>query len=213
MKITKYGHACLLVSNDIGEHIIIDPGCFTKLPSDLAGISAIIITEEHVDHLDISNIKMILSANPQALIYTSSGASKLLTQNSIVSETIEGQIEKSIGKFKISFYENDHAISYGSSPCKSLAIKINDDIYYPSDTYNVIEEKVKILALPTSGPWHKVSDAVDFANNINSEKILATHNGLYNSDGNQVTNHFIKMNLVDQKREYIFLEDGETTNL
>jgi hypothetical protein len=55
-----------------------------------------------------------------------------------------------------------------------------------------------------------VSEAVDFANQIKSKKILATHNGLHNSDGNAVTNSFIKSNLADKSREYISLEDNQT---
>lgn len=205
----KYEHACLILERG-GEKLVIDPGCFTQLPKDMSDVLCLIITEEHVDHFDIENVKAILSQNAKVSIFTTKAVHDKLVENGIDSTAIEGEQSIECAGYNLTFYETDHAITYKVSPCKSLALKIDDLLYYPSDSYRVIDESVRILALPTSGPWHKICESIEFANAIKSERILVTHNGLYNADGNSVANHFVQMNLADQDREYIFLEPGQT---
>lgn len=209
MKLTKYEHACLILDNG-QSRLIIDPGCFTKLPEDLGGIEILVITEEHVDHYDLANVRAILDANHKVKIYTTTAVAALLSEEGITSQAISGQQNLHEKSYQLSFYEVPHAAVYRKSPCQSLSIKVDDYLFYPSDSYNTIDDEVEILALPTSGPWHKLEEAIDLANSVNSSKILATHNGLYNDDGQMVANNFITANIADDKREYIYLKPGES---
>ncbi len=109
----------------------------------------------------------------------------------------------------LKFYETDHAPVYKKSPCRVLTVKVDDFLYYPSDSFYATQDQVKILALPTSGPWHKLPEAIELANHVKSPAILATHNGLYNHIGNEVTNMSIKMHLDDPDRQWLFLESGK----
>jgi L-ascorbate metabolism protein UlaG (beta-lactamase superfamily) len=206
MNVTKYEHACLLITEGTNK-IIIDPGSFTKLPDELAGITSIIITEEHQDHFNIENIEIILAQSPDAKIFTTAAVHEQLAKNSIESTVIKGEQTVSSGSFTLSFYETDHAVVYGSSPCHSLPVKVNDYLYYPSDTYHVIADHVHILALPTSGPWYKLSDSVDFAKQINCDVIIPTHNALNSDTGNMVI-HNSKQSHLEQK--ITFLQPGES---
>ena len=209
MKLTKYEHACLILDNG-KSRLVIDPGCFTNLPSDLTNVGCLVVTEEHVDHFDLENIRKIAKQNPEVKIFTTEPVSTQLSEANITSVTIVGEQTFKEAGYVINFYETDHAPTYRKSPCRSLSIKIDDYLYYPSDSYNPSDDEVEILALPTSGPWHKVEEAIDFANSIKSKKILVTHNGLYGDNGNAVANHFIKMNIADESREYIFLKPGDS---
>ncbi len=71
MKLTKYEHACLIIDND-QSRLIIDPGCFTKLPSDLKHVEQIIVT------------------SPDAVLYTTKAATEQLADSGIDSTAIEG---------------------------------------------------------------------------------------------------------------------------
>jgi len=209
MKLTKYEHACLILDND-QSRLIIDPGCFSKLPDDLANIGCLIITEEHVDHFNLENVQKILAQNSDVTIFSTANVYDQLAKEGIKSVAIHGAQTKDIGGYKLSFYETDHAPIYKKSPCKSLSLKVDDYLFYPSDSYNTIEDKVAILALPTSGPWHKLEEAIELANAITSPKILATHNFLYSEAGQGVANSFIRANLADSTREFIYLKAGES---
>lgn len=52
MKITKFGHCCLLVEEN-NLRILIDPGNYLKRADDLKDIDTMLITHSHQDYLDI----------------------------------------------------------------------------------------------------------------------------------------------------------------
>lgn len=207
MKVTKYEHACLVLETE-GGNLILDPGCFTNLPGDLPKLNILIITEEHTDHFHLDNVKKILKYNPSIEIYTTEAVVGYLEKEGIKAESIKGQVTLESNGFRLKFNETDHAPVYRKSPCISLAVKVNDDVFYPSDSYFSIPDEVKIVALPTSGPWYKIEQSVDFLNSTNSPKILATHNYLNSESGNTVAEIYIKLNMADKTRGYIFLEPG-----
>jgi hypothetical protein len=209
MKLTKLEHACLILDNATGR-LIIDPGSFTQLPENLTAIRCIVITEEHADHYNLENIKRILEQSPQAKILTTKVVAQQLGDAGIACEAVQDEVYTNIGDFALLLKEADHAPIYKTSPCRVLTLRIDDFLYYPSDSFVTTSSPVQVLALPSSGPWHKVSEAIDFANSIRSQQILVTHNNLYSSVGNTVTNNFTSSNIVEKDREFVFLEVGET---
>lgn len=209
MNITKYGHACLLV-NDGQNKLMIDPGDFTDLPNDLSGIGVLIVSEEHYDHFDVANIKKVIEQNPQVIIFSTTTVADKLKDEDIDCQAINGQQTVTEHGFTIKLTEGDHAIVYGQSPCKVLTVQVNNFLYYPSDSFIPTTDKVKILALPTSGPWHKISEAIDMMKQISCEFVLASHNGLHSDDGNKVANFFLQTHSNNHSKEFIFLNDGES---
>lgn len=119
MKLTKYEHACLIIDNG-QSRLIIDPGCFTKLPSNLKHVEQIIVTEEHLDHFDLANLKLILGQSPDAVLYTTKAVTEQLADSGIDSTAIAGAKTVKVHGFMLKFYETDHAPVYKKTPCKVL---------------------------------------------------------------------------------------------
>lgn len=213
MKITKYAHACLFLEKD-DQTLVIDPGCFTVLPQDLPGnITAIVITEDHADHFDRKNLKLLVEVNPTAIIFTTQAVANTLKDEGIEAQVVNGQKQITAGSFSLKFNETPHAPVHHVSPCQSLAVQIDDVVYYPSDSYKTTENEVAVLALPTSGPWYKITESIDFANAIKSQKIIPTHNALNSDSGNEVAKKYIEGHLTDKNRLWIDLENGQTTEI
>ena len=211
MKLTKYTHSCLCIESDTShQKLIIDPGSLTTLPESLIDVAVIVVGEEHFDHFSADNITSLLSKNPTARVFSTPTVAESLKKIGIACQAITGNYEEVVGDFQLSLALSDHAPVYGASPCKVLAITVNDFLYCPSDSYTLTTKKIQVLALPTSGPWHKLSEAIDFANAIDSHYIVPTHNGLYNEIGNRVANDSIRGNLNNQDREWVYLKDGES---
>lgn len=212
MKLTKYGHACLLLEKD-GTNLLIDPGSFTELPNNLPKIDFVVVTEEHYDHFNPGNLETVARNNPDVQIYTTAAVQEKLKDTELHVHTVAGDQAVTLGTFEIAFSETDHAVVYQKSPCKSLTVTVDNDVlYYPSDSYKTIGTSVKVLALPTSGPWFKVSECIEFANTVDSETVIPTHNGLNSDNGHKVTHNFV-VNNIDPERTFTYLQVGESIEI
>lgn len=182
MKITKYGHACLLVE-EAGVRILIDPGVWNPLP-DTENIDAILITHEHQDHIDMEQVRSILAGSPNASTVTHAGVGKLLEEAGIPYLPVaEGQSVEIKGVVVQSF-GNDHAIIYGDRPpCQNTGFLIAGRLFVPGDAlHDMPEASVEILALPTGGPWMKLSEAIDYAKKIGPRTVFPVHDAMYAED-------------------------------
>lgn len=82
MKITKFGHCCLLIEEN-GVRILTDPGTYSTQQSEVKNIDFVLITHEHSDHFHIDSLKALLKNNPQAKVITNKSVGVFFGKNSI----------------------------------------------------------------------------------------------------------------------------------
>ena len=68
MRLLKFSHACVRVESDAAV-LVIDPGTLTER-SALDGADAVLITHEHVDHLDVDALADELGKRPSVRVFT-----------------------------------------------------------------------------------------------------------------------------------------------
>src|SRR5258706_2321282 len=88
MKLTKFGHCCLLIETK-GLRILTDPGVFTTEQNTLTNIDIVLITHEHQDHFHLDSLKVIMKNNPSAKIITNKTVGVLLAKENIPFSTVE----------------------------------------------------------------------------------------------------------------------------
>ena len=60
MRLTKFGHSCLLVEEQ-GARMLLDPGTLSDGFEELQGLTAILYTHQHADHLDPARLPGLLA--------------------------------------------------------------------------------------------------------------------------------------------------------
>lgn len=212
MKITKYGHCCLLIEEN-GVRVLTDPGSYTTTQNQIMNIDVVLITHEHADHLHIGSVKEILKNNPEVLIVTNTSVNELLKKENILNTKIveDGESFEYKG-IKLSGYGNTHALIHEEwAKVQNTGYMIGERLYYPADAFHNPKVPIEILALPVAGPWMKISDAIDFAIEINPKKYFAVHDGGLNEYGLSPTNRVIPKILADHNISFIPLEIGKET--
>src|SRR3989344_374951 len=167
MKIKKLGHCCFVVEIN-GKRIMTDPSHFDYGGDSVLekGISAILITNEHSDHLHIDTLKEILKNNPDAIVITNTSVGKLLTLAGINFTKVEDGEDYDFGGISIKGFGNMHAQIYEDYGQVQNTGFMIDSLCYPVDSFNLPNAKVDLLALPVLGPWMKMKDAIDYAKKL-----------------------------------------------
>jgi L-ascorbate metabolism protein UlaG (beta-lactamase superfamily) len=181
MNITKYAHACLLIEKD-GTKIIIDPGSWNALP-DATGVHAILITHEHQDHFDPEQVKELVANNPGVRVISHPALAEKMNEAAIAYEAIEPGVAIDVNGVAVESFGTEHAAIYKVSPCRNTGFLIADELFVPGDALHDVPTKpVRVLALPTAGPWMKIAEAIDYAKLVAPRVVFPIHDALYTEE-------------------------------
>ena len=212
MRVTKHLHAALTV-DDSGKTLVIDPGSFTDPLIDLGQVVAIVITHEHPDHWTPDHLDRILSNAPGIPIFGPEGVAKAATGYDIT--VVNPGDTVTVDPFTLRFFGGRHAAIHHTIPViDNVGVLVNDELYYPGDSYDVPEGvEVKLLAAPLGAPWLKIGDAMDFVLAVAPRQAFGTHDMGLSVIGR--TQHRARLRWATEKNggEFLELEAGDGTDL
>lgn len=211
MKITKYGHACIILEED-GRKLIIDPGVYSNLPDDLTGVEAIVITHHHADHLSNDKLADIAKASPGAAIYANKQSADDI-ESSLELNTVDGKLEVALGPFEIAMEDHDHAVIYQASPCKNLSVQVGDAYYYPGDSYKPNTSHAKVVGVPMSGPWAKIEESIDYALSCVGSMFIPVHDAHLNGIGVDGYNNWLDKSLQGAEKTWQPFSEGDSIDV
>jgi L-ascorbate metabolism protein UlaG (beta-lactamase superfamily) len=167
------GHACLLYSTP-SDRVLIDPGTLSSF-SDIRDLTAVLVTHEHADHVDVPAVASLLEANPSTTLVCDER-----TAPSFLSAVVArpGDV-LTLGSVSVSVLGGTHAPVYGDVPdCPNLAYLLDDGaMLHPGDSFFVPSRPVQTLAVPIDGPWLKLAEAIDYVKAVAPDEVLPIHEG------------------------------------
>lgn len=210
MKITKLGHCCLIIEEK-GVKILTDPGMNTTTQNNIKDIDVLLVTHEHMDHLDLSSLRSILENNSNIKIFTNKGVAKILDKEKIRYELLEHGQSRTIKGVSIEGFGREHAEMYPTLPrAVNTGYLIADRLFFPGDSFHLPKKPVDILALPTFGPWLKFSESIDFAKNVKPKFCFPVHDGMLELD---IINKLIEKLLSPQNIKFVVPKAGEEIDI
>jgi L-ascorbate metabolism protein UlaG (beta-lactamase superfamily) len=184
MKLTKHEHACVVLEKD-GASIVIDPGSFSSGAAEIiAGADAILITHEHMDHVNETAINGALAARPDLRLYAPAAVGDLFAARQDQFTAVAAGDELTLGSFAVTVHGREHAVIHPDIPViANVGYLIDGSVYHPGDAYYVPEVPVPVLLLPTSGPWMKLGEAADYVRAVRPQQIVQIHEMLLSDIG------------------------------
>ncbi|QKG24119.1 MBL fold metallo-hydrolase [Actinomadura verrucosospora] len=176
MQLTKHAHACVVLEKE-GTTIVIDPGKFTPdAEGAVAAADAVLITHEHFDHFDDALLGAALDKRPDLHVYGPASVRDKLGEHGGRVRAVAAGDALAVGEFAVTVHGERHAVIHPDIPIVANGgYLIDGRLYHPGDAYHVPDVPVETLLLPTSGPWTKVAEAVDFVRNVRPSRLLQIH--------------------------------------
>jgi L-ascorbate metabolism protein UlaG (beta-lactamase superfamily) len=211
MKLTKYEHACMVITTE-NDSIVIDPGAYTMPLTDLDGVVAIVITHEHQDHWTTEQLDRILDRNPKAVIIAPAGVAAAAPSYDI--DVVTGGDERTVEPFDLRFFGEKHAVIHESIPTvDNVGVLVNDTFYYGGDSYTLPGVEVGTLAVPVGAPWLKIGEVIDYVTAIKPRQSLPAHEAPLSVIGKNMANGRVEAATTASGGEFFALEPGDTLDL
>ena len=208
MRITKFGHACVRIEHD-GKVVVLDPGMFTD-PGAVDGADAVLITHEHPDHYLPDHLR----ATDAAIWTIEAVAAKIREDAPDVAErvTVVAPGESFDPGLPVRAIGELHAVIHPEFPRIHNSGYLIDAggtrIYHPGDSLTEPGEAVDVLLVPSSAPWLKASEAIEFARAVKAPRNLAIHDRIYSDAGHGILETQMNLFLPKAGQEYLRRADG-----
>ncbi|GAA1522569.1 MBL fold metallo-hydrolase [Dactylosporangium maewongense] len=194
MLITKFTHACLRIEHD-GGVLVIDPGVFTEAEA-LDGADAVLITHEHMDHVDIDALRAL--KRPELTVHTHADVEAQLSDLDADIYAVEPGDTFVAAGMTVRAHGGRHAVIHADIPrIANIGFVIDTPdgpLYHPGDAFHVPDERIATLFVPVSAPWLKLAEAIDFTRAVAPERAYALHDSLLVDAGQQmVTGHMTRL--------------------
>lgn len=174
-------------------------------------INIILITHDHADHLHADSLKEILKNNPTAKVVTNSGVGLKLKELGIEFSLLEGRETKEFESVLLEAFDCKHEEIYGEfGQVQNTGYFIDNKLFYPGDSFFNPEKAVDTLALPVSGPWCTIQDAVNYALAIKPKKAFPVHDGMLYADRRGITRVLPTKLLTESGIEFIDMIEGDS---
>ncbi|QUR69006.1 MBL fold metallo-hydrolase [Mycobacterium spongiae] len=184
MELTHFGHSCLLA--EFGQtRMLFDPGTFAHGFEGITGLSAILITHQHPDHVDVTRLPTLLEGNPGAALYADPQTAAQLGEP---CRAVRVGDELTVGDLTIRAVGGRHAVIHPEIPViENISYLVGDNTHparlmHPGDALFVPDEPVDVLATPAAAPWMKISEAVEYLRAVAPARAIPIHQAIIAPD-------------------------------
>ena len=185
MQLTHFGHSCLLAEFDQAR-VLFDPGTFAHGFEGITGLTAILITHQHPDHVDVERLPSLLEGNPDAALYADP---QTTAQLDAPCQAVHVGDELQIGELTVRAVGGRHAVIHPEIPViENISYLVGDGdhaarLMHPGDALFVPDEPVDVLAAPAAAPWMRIAEAVDYLRAVAPARAVPIHQGMITPDG------------------------------
>jgi|ERR1700678_2256631 L-ascorbate metabolism protein UlaG (beta-lactamase superfamily) len=179
MRITHYGHACVLLETGTAR-LLIDPGTFSTGFEELRDLTGILITHQHADHIDEAKLPALIKANPDATLLVDPDTAPEVEKFGLTAQVATTGSAFELGGAAVNVVGGAHAKIYGDFPVISNAGYVIDHgaFYHPGDALFVPEQSIDVLGVPVVAPWLKTAEAIDFVQAVKPRTSFPIHEAL-----------------------------------
>ncbi|MDI2130653.1 MBL fold metallo-hydrolase [Yinghuangia seranimata] len=183
MRLIKHGHACIRLES-ADRVLVVDPGVFSDSAAALDGVTDVLVTHEHPDHIDVDALVAAAARDSAFRVHLPRSAAELLPQLGGAAVVVEVGERFTAAGFTVDVVGGQHAEIYEGLPgCANVGFVVDEAVYHPGDALYVPQTPVTTLLVPAAAPWLKLAEALDFVRAVKPARALPIHDATLNDLG------------------------------
>jgi L-ascorbate metabolism protein UlaG (beta-lactamase superfamily) len=213
MRLTKLGHSCLLVEEGRAR-LLLDPGTLSGGFEELEGLTAVLVTHQHPDHLDQARLRGLLARNPTARVISDRGSAEPLGQAGVAVEVAGDGQELEVGGVGVRVIGREHAVIHPDIPVvPNVGYLVGGRLFHPGDAFTLPGQPVEVLAVPAGAPWLKVSEPIDYLRAVRPRVAVPVHDQVLSAAGRSI--HYRQLEQLGARGDTTLraLDDGAPAEL
>jgi L-ascorbate metabolism protein UlaG (beta-lactamase superfamily) len=156
--------------------LLLDPGTLSGGFEELEGLTAVLVTHQHGDHLDLQRPRMLLDRNPGARVLCDEGSAEQLAAAGAAVEVVHDGEELDVGGVAVRVSGRDHAVIHPDIPVvPNVGYLVGGRLFHPGDAFTPPGQPVEVLAVPAGAPWLKVSEPIDYLRQVRPKVAVPVH--------------------------------------
>lgn len=184
LTLTRLGHSCVRVESAHGA-LSIDPGTFSDVPAALDGVSAVLVTHVHPDHVDVEQLAAAdgieVHAPAQVLEALVAAGAREQRLHAVAAGdrwTVAGVEVEVLGEL--------HEVIHADVPRPTnVAYLLDGAVLHPGDSYTrpAAGTSVDVLLEPVGAPWLRLGDVVDHVRAVAPRRVVPIHDAVLSDAG------------------------------
>ena len=209
MQLTKFSHACVVVRGDNGA-LVIDPGTLSEAARALNAVDDVLITHTHADHLDVDAVLNAARARQAMRVWGPKDAAPALAELGERFTAIGSGEQFIAGGMTVRTVGGQHAAIHSSVEVPpNVGYLVEERLYHPGDSLVVPASAVTTVLIPTSAPWAKLSEMLDFLIAVRAPRAFPIHDALWGPIGTAFTESHLSRVAKEYGLAFEHLDPGD----
>ncbi len=150
---------------------------------NLDGLTGVLITHQHPDHVDVERLGKLRERNPGATLCADEGTADVLAEQGLEAHAVHAGDELDLGTSVRVFGERHALVHPDIDPVPNVCYLVGTRFFHPGDSLTVPDVPVDVLALPTAAPWLKSAEAIDYVRGVRPRIAVPIHEALLRDPG------------------------------
>jgi L-ascorbate metabolism protein UlaG (beta-lactamase superfamily) len=194
--------------------ILLDPGTLSGGFEALEGLTAVLFTHQHADHLDQARLRGLLDRNPRARVISDQGSAEPLGKAGVEVEAVADGQELDVGGVGIRVAGRDHAVIHPDIPVvPNVGYLVGGRLFHPGDAFTEPGQPVEVLAVPAAAPWLKLAEPIDYLRTVRPRVAVPVHDKVLSPVGLSIHYRQLEQLGAAGGTTLRVLDDGEPAEL
>ncbi len=193
MRVTHIGHSCVLIEA-AGTRVLLDPGVFSPGFVELTDLDAIVVTHQHLDHLDGERLPALLEANDGARLLAEPETAAGLNHVGMEATALHPGQSLAVAGLTVAAVGGLHAVVHEEiARVGNVGVVLRapgePTFFHPGDAIDTAPGDdaapggVDLLALPLAAPWAAVKEIVQFLRAVGPRAWFPMHDAVLSPTG------------------------------